>query len=723
MTTPVNVLIPKRLDSAFTYESDGPLSQGAFVQVPLGKILKLGVVWDEAPSLPAPKIKLKRVEEVLDLPPLPGATIAFLRWVASYTMTPLGLVLKMALWSDEALSYKEDTTYHWEALKTPDKITPSRQKVLDKIALDPVHGSAASLAASCGVSAGVIKAMEEAGIVTKRAVTLSSSIDAKDTSAINSSIALSPAQQEAAKVLCDRVEASAFFVTLLDGVTGSGKTQVYLEAVAKALSLGKQVLILLPEISLTPQTLDRFENRFGVEAHLWHSGTSAARKRKTWFRAIKGEPCVVIGARSALFLPFANLGLMVVDEEHEHAYKQEQGVIYHARDMAVVRAREENISLILASATPSLETLVNAQKGRYGHIKLHDRFAGALMPSITLVDMRRKEDAPPSGQWLSRPMVEKLTHVFASGKQSLLYLNRRGYAPLTLCRTCGHRLSCDDCHSWLVDHKSKNIFMCHQCGHTRPRLPDCTACGAQDALVPCGPGAERLFEEVVRLFPEARVSLITSDHGTLQERHALLSEMEEGRVDILIGTQMIAKGHHFPQLVFVGIVDADLGLSGGDIRASEHTYQLLHQVSGRCGREEHPGEVMIQTFDPTHPVLQALASADRDGFFEAEVAARQEFLMPPFARLVSFILSGTDETLVARAAREFAMAAPVHESVQILGPTPAPLMRLAGKWRWRILMKAESHFRVQPFVLAWQKRVKLPSTLTLHIDVDPYSFL
>lgn len=720
--TPVNVLIPKRLERAFTYLSEVPLPVGTFVEVPLGRGSALGTVWDAQTAHGNDAIKLKAVTHALDLPPLPQATVAFLSWVAAYTMTPLGLVLKMSLWDDDAQGYVEDKTYCWYLTDTSAKLTTQRLKVASHIAQDPHHPSGAALARACGVSPAVISTMEKAGLLAKEETQIQSQPTPPLPSA-QTPVTLSPAQRDAAKRLCDQVEKGAFEVTLLDGVTGSGKTQVYLEAVAKALSLGKQVLILLPEISLTPQTLDRFEKRFGVEAHLWHSGVSLARKRRAWFRSIRGGACVVIGARSALFLPFANLGLIVVDEEHEHAYKQEQGVIYHARDMAVVRAKTEKISLILASATPSLETLVNAGKGRYHHLKLTDRFAGAQLPQIQLVDMREKAHAPPSGQWVSRPMVEKLTQVLEDGKQSLLYLNRRGYAPLTLCRTCGHRMACDDCHSWLVDHKSKKILMCHQCGHTRPRTQDCPACHAEESLVPCGPGAERLLEEVVRSFPQARVAMMTSDHGTLQERHALLEDMEKGSVDILIGTQMIAKGHHFPLLTFVGIVDADLGLSGGDVRASEHTYQLLHQVAGRCGREEHPGEVMIQTFDASHPVLQALACGDRDGFIEAEIAARQDFLMPPFARLVSFIFSSKDEHAVATCARAFVAHAPSHKDVQILGPTPAPLMRLSGQWRWRVLLKTDPSFRVQPYVSAWKARLKLPHSVRLHIDVDPYSFL
>ncbi|MCH8184386.1 MAG: primosomal protein N', partial [Proteobacteria bacterium] len=516
--------------------------------------------------------------------------------------------------------------------------------------------------------------------------------------------------------------AQKYSATLLEGVTGSGKTEVYFEAVAQALRQGRESLVLVPEIALTSQWLERFERRFGVRPAEWHSDLGRRERRRVWRAVAEGGAPVVIGARSALFLPFANLGLIVVDEEHDSSFKQEEGVIYNARDMAVVRARDAGAAIALVSATPSLETVVNADTGRFGRVMLPDRHGGAELPRVELLDMRA--DPPAANHWLSPVLEREIVRTLESGKQSLLFLNRRGYAPLTLCRACGHRLECPNCQAWLVEHRHIRRLQCHHCDHTSPLPTVCPACGAEDKLAACGPGVERLAEEVRALVPTARLVVMASD--TIpgpREAAELLRRVRDHEVDILIGTQVVAKGHHFPLLTLVGVVDADLGLAGGDLRAAERTYQLLWQVAGRAGREAHAGQVYLQTYMPDHEVMQGLASGDRGRFLESEQESRRLQGMPPFGRLAALIVSGEDDRAVRVAAQALGQSAPRGEKVQVLGPAPAPFALLRGRHRQRLLLKAGRGVNVQTLLRQWIAATTLPRRVRVQIDVDPYSFM
>ena len=542
---------------------------------------------------------------------------------------------------------------------------------------------------------------------------------------------LSPAQHAASAALRARLTkdgdtAPGFSVTLLDGVTGSGKTETYFEAIATALGTGRQVLVLLPEIALSAQWLARFAARFGAQPTEWHSELTAAQRRITWRAIAEGRARVVVGARSALFLPYPELGLIIVDEEHEGAFKQEEGVIYHARDMAVVRAQMSEIPLLLVSATPSLETVVNVKMGRYAGLHLPDRHAGAKLPEVSIIDMRA--DPPPHGNWLSPVLLQALEMAFSQGEQAMLFLNRRGYAPLTLCRACGHRLHCPRCTAWLVEHRfresTRGRLQCHHCGFIIAVPGRCPACEEEDSLVACGPGVERLAEEASAHFPGIRLAIATSDNIRGPRAAAeLVRGIEERDTDLLIGTQIVAKGYHFPLLTLVGVVDADLGLAGGDLRATERTYQLLHQVAGRAGREARPGRVLLQTYMPDNKVMLALASGERNRFLEAEAADREQTGMPPFGRLTALIVSGPDERTVERAAGALGRAAPNAEGIAVLGPAPAPLALLRGRHRQRLLLKARKDITVQPLVRCWLNAVRLPPKVRVQVDVDPYSFL
>ena len=595
-------------------------------------------------------------------------------------------------------------------------LSPAKRRVLERLANSPPRR-----AVDLGVSTSVIKGLIEKGLV--ESVDVFAHAPCAQPDITRAGAVLSGHQALAAEHLCKQVGDGAFHATLIDGVTGAGKTEVYFEAVAEALKQNKQVLILLPEIALSNAFLDRFKARFGCAPALWHSSLGPAQRRNTWRGVANGETRVVVGARSALFLPYDDLGLIVVDEEHDPAYKQEDGgTIYHARDMAVVRAHLAKIPIILVSATPSLETIVNAWAGRYDHLHLPDRHGGATMPEMHLLDLRI--DKPERQRFIAPTLKAAMAETLARGEQVLLFLNRRGYAPLTLCRTCGQRMECPRCTAWLVEHKAGKNLQCHHCGYAMPFPKNCPTCGDEDSLAACGPGVERIYEEVLADFPEARTLVLASDTADSHDKlKAVLDDIRERRIDIMIGTQIIAKGHHFPGLTLVGVIDADLGLGGGDLRAAERTYQLLHQVAGRAGREQMQGQVYLQTFIPENRVMQALAGVGRDAFLDVEAQEREKAHMPPYSRLVGVIVSGRDEKQVENIARALGLAAPQAEGVRTLGPAPAPFYRLRGDYRRRLLIQSDKAINIQKTIQVWLDSVKTPSTVRVQVDIDPQSFL
>jgi primosomal protein N' (replication factor Y) len=598
-------------------------------------------------------------------------------------------------------------------------MTPARRRVLELLS-DGLLRSKREAAEEAGVSPGVIDGLVDDGTLEASPMPVEPVARLPDPAFQQPE--LSDAQHAAAQALCADVAAEKFSATLLDGVTGSGKTEVYFEAIAENIRRGRQSLILMPEIALTTQFLDRFSARFGVRPAEWHSDVAPRKRAKLWSAASVGDVSVVAGARSALFLPFKNLGLIIVDEEHDGAYKQDDGVHYHARDMAVVRARLNEIPIVLSSATPSVETEVNARRGRYKRLKLPERFGGQQMPSVEAIDMRR--EGPQRGRYIAPRLAEAVQIALERKEQALLFLNRRGYAPLTLCRACGHRFACPNCDAWLVDHRFRKRLVCHHCGYSVATPTACPECAAPDSLVACGPGVERLEEEVAGLFPDARVLVLSSDLITGVERmREELKQVTDGLVDIIIGTQLVAKGHHFPKLNLVGIVDADLGLSNGDPRAAERTFQLLHQVAGRAGREAGRGVGFLQTHQPEHPVMRALISGDRDAFYAAEIAARETQGYPPFGRLASLIVSGGDRPSTEGFARRLAASAPAAEEVRLLGPAEAPLAVVRGRHRFRLLVKSSRAFDLSGYLREWLAAAPKPKgKLALEVDVDPQSF-
>lgn len=720
MSRIASVLIPMPLPEAFDYaEPEGmDLAPGDQVAVPLGPRLIRGVVTGLREGAGGNR-PLKPVAERLDEPPLPPRTLEFVQWAARYAVDAPGQPLAIALRGARAPKPRPIRV----AVPTgaaPARPTAARARVLEAAAAGPLPP--ADLARSAGVSSGVVKGLIDEGVLELRQVAVEAGFDPPDPSLPGET--LNASQAAAAQVLAGLARAGGYSVALLDGVTGSGKTEVYLEAAAAALAADPdaQVLILLPEIALTQAVIARVAIRFGAQPGEWHSDVAPPARRRVWEAVAAGRCRIVVGARSALFLPFAKLRLIVVDEEHDTSFKQEEGFIYQARDLAVARGKIEDAAVILASATPSLESLRNAEQGRYRWLKLSARHGVARLPDIDLIDLR--ETPPEPGRWLSPPLREAMAETWGRGEQSLLFLNRRGYAPLVLCKACGQRMTAPDTDSWLVEHRYTGRLVCHLTGFSMPKPLACPHCGAKDSLVSIGPGVERVEEEARELFPDARISVFSSDTMfDAREARRLVETMAAGEIDILVATQAAAKGHNFPNLTLVGVVDADLGLRGGDLRAAERTYQLLAQATGRAGRRDRPGRALLQTYAPEHAVMRALKAQDRDAFVAAEMAEREMAGLPPFGRLAAVIASGPDAAQLETFMRGMAEAAPNTEGVEVYGPADAPLGLIRGRRRKRFLVRADRGVDLSAYMAAWRARVRPPGAIRVAIDIDPYSFL
>ncbi|HYI43099.1 MAG TPA: primosomal protein N' [Sphingomicrobium sp.] len=696
-----------------------PVEPGAVVVAPLGPRQLIGVAWDPE-RLKTEEVgdnRLRPLVSVLDVPPIPAPLRRLCEWTGDYYLSPLASVLRMVLPSSAALDGPRQIVEYAPTGLSPERMTPQREKAL--AAIEGRQGTVRELADIAGVSDAVMRGLVNAGALKRMLVDADRPLALPDPD--HAPAELTAEQREAAASLAGGV-GKGFDPVLLDGVTGSGKTEVYFEAIAECLRQGRQVLVLLPEIALTEPFLKRFEARFGCAPVAWHSDLRSSQRRRAWRGIAAGEAKVVVGARSALFLPYPNLGLIVVDEAHEPSFKQEDGVHYHARDVAVMRAMFEDIPVILSSATPAIESRHMVEVGRYREVTLASRFAGASMPAMRALDLTK--DPPPRGRWLAPVLVAEIEANLERGEQSLLFLNRRGFAPLTLCRHCGHRFQCPNCTAWMVEHRLMHRLACHHCGHVMPPPAACPECGTEDSLVPCGPGVERIADEVGELFSDARTAVVTSDTIWSPARAAeFVSAMEAGEIDIVVGTQLVTKGYHFPNLTLVGVVDADLGLSGGDLRAAERSFQQIQQVAGRAGRGDKPGRVLVQTHDPDAPVIAALVSGDAPGFYQAETEARREAAMPPFGRLAAIVVSAEAQVEAEDVARRIGMAAPQVDGMAVFGPAPAPLAMLRGRHRQRLLVHAARSLDVQDVIRDWLAGVEWHSKVQVSIDVDPYSFL
>lgn len=717
----VPVLVPMPAPAPYSYvvPEGAAVEPGSIVAVPLGPRQVIGVVW-EGETGPVAASKLREISGVFDCPPIAEPMRRFLDWVAAYTLSPPGLVARMALRAPAAFEPEPMVEGLRLSGALPERLTDARRRVLD-MAGDGMAWTKSGLAHASGVSAGVVDGLMKLGALERVLLPAPPIVAAPDPS--YGTRELSGEQRDAADDLVAQVREGRFAVDLLHGVTGSGKTEVYFEAIAAAVEAGRQVLVLLPEIALTPAFLSRFEERFGARPAEWHSELAPRTREKVWRQVVEGTVRIVVGARSALFLPFRDLGLIVVDEEHDPAYKQEDRVFYNARDMAIVRAQLSGFPVVLASATPSVESQVNAARGRYRRLALSSRYAEAAMPDLSLIDMRRH--APVRGGFLSPVLLDAMGKTLKRGEQSLLFLNRRGYAPLTLCRVCGHRFQCPDCSAWLVEHRFFGRLQCHHCGHAEPTPEACPSCGTLDHLVACGPGVERIAEEVVGHFPDARTIVLSSDlTGGVRRLRLELEAIAKGEADIVIGTQLVAKGHNFPGMTLVGIVDADVGLANGDPRAAERTFQLLSQVTGRAGRTGLKSRGLIQTYQPAHPVMQALVSGDAEAFYEREIAERERAGLPPFGQLAAIIVSAATRAEAEGHARGLRQAAPRAAGISILGPAEAPLALIRGRHRFRLLVHGDRRADMQAYLKALMANgPKERGSVKVQIDIDPQSFV
>ena len=719
----VCVLTTQPIDRALDYKApEGGCFRGAFVEVPLGPRKVLGVVWGAGRG-DFDISKIRSVVRVLDVAPMRDELRLFLEKSGEYTLTSMASMLRLATRAPGLMDPPAmRKIYVRGTLHEGVKLTEARKRVLD--ILDEYGGAPftlGELSELAGVTSSVVKGLVKLGVVLEQNTPRDAAFPTLDASASGKN--LTDAQSQAAQALREIVAQDHYATALLRGVTGSGKTEVYLEAVAQALGQGQQVLVLLPEIALTAEFLTRVQARFGALPAEWHSGVTMTDRRRIWKMVGQGGAQLVIGARSALFLPFQNLGLIVVDEEHDKSYKQTDGVMYNARDMAVLRASLSGGKVILASATPSLESWVNAQTGKYSLVELDDRFGAAVMPDMHAIDMRA--ETLPSTRWVSDQLVSLINTRLQRGEQSMLFINRRGYAPVTLCRACGQQIGCDACDARMVEHRFLNRLMCHQCGETKPVPTQCPHCAAEDRLAPVGPGVERLAEEAKVLFPDARISVLSSDmFGTARALKDEIKSIANGGADIIIGTQLVAKGHNFPLLTLVGVIDADLGLQGSDLRAAEHTFQLMRQVAGRAGRAAKAGAAYLQTYQPEHPVIRAILAGDEDGFWQAEASARQAAGVPPFGRLAGIIISASNVEQAFDLGNHLARNdGPLRQiNAQVFGPAPAPIARVRGRYRVRMLIKADKTAPLQRAISQWVSNVTLKGDLRLVIDIDPQSF-
>jgi primosomal protein N' (replication factor Y) len=714
----VAVMVSVSVDGPYSYRVPPGMQveRGSIVAVPLVGRPTLGVVWG-VPKDNYAHNRLKDIEHLYDVPPLSEELLRTVDWVSRYTLAAPGLVLRSVLRSSEALLPERQVVAFRKTGLEPERMTPARTRVLETLA-DGLAWAKTAIVGASGVSPAVIEGLERAGALERLEVPAPPIVLPPDPEAAPPTLS---AEQQSALDQIRAMDVQKFGVALLDGVTGGGKTEVFFEAVADTLRAGRQALIILPEIALTHTFMERFARRFGTRPAEWHSDMTPSQRSRTWRGINDGTVRAVLGARSALFLPFHELGLIVLDEEHDGAFKQNDGVNYHARDMAVVRARFADARVILSSATPSVESRNNANAGRYKHVLLTSRFAEAGLPDITALDMR--EEPPEKGHWIAPRLAREVFATLDRGEQALLFLNRRGYAPLTLCRACGHQYQCPDCSAWLVEHRFRGVLMCHHCGHEQRRPKICSACGVEDSLIPIGPGIERIAEEVAVRFPEARSVILSSDMGSNTQLKERFSEIERGDYDLVIGTQLVAKGHHFEKLTLVGVLDADLGLAHGDPRAAEKTFQILTQVTGRAGRAAKAGRAFLQTYHPGHPVMEAMVRQDREAFYAHEIEVRQQGGLPPFGRLAALIVSASEHDEAMAFARMLLSAAPQAEGLRLFGPADAPVAMVRGRHRVRLLAQSPRDFDLSGYVRFWlnsAERVK--GNLRVQVDIDPMSF-
>lgn len=698
---------------------DDSVEIGSLVEVPLGSKVVIGVVWS-AGNTKFDHSRLKQIIGTINNIKLEPEFISFLKKAHAYTLSPLQSFLKMAVQSlnfhkDQkvAISYKLNNSDHFQ-------ITQRQKELVTYIKEQPQSiAQYTKIKKDLGISFSVIKSLEKKGVLSKF-------IENKynQERIFNEPIILNSEQRRAVSQLRISYVKNEFRTWLLFGITGSGKTEVYLNLASERIEKGEQVLILLPEISLTVDFHQRIMKRYGALSGEWHSQLNLNERRRVFKNVVNGHIKLVVGARSALFLPFKNLSLIIVDEEHDASYKQEETPIYNARDLAVLRASTLKSQIILSSATPSIETWHNCRLGKYHKVDLLKRFGEVYEPRVTLIDMNVEET--PKNSWISVPMIEQIKISLEKKEQVLIFLNRRGYAPIVFCTACRISLECKNCSTKLVYHKKKNCYLCHICGYKVPEITECVKCKSADNFIPIGPGVERIRDEISKLFPDALSKIFSSDSFLKGEKNVEdMDKIKSGEIDIIIGTQLISKGYNFPHLKLVAVIDADMGLNSGDHRVMEKSYQVIKQVVGRAGRYASDGKALIQTWMPRHPVLQALLEDQGEKFLNAELEQRIEANFPPHGKLISLILSGKNESTLM----DFGIKLKNQfyslnlQDFEIFGPAVAPISRIKNKTRVRLLIKSNKMTKISQIeVRDWLKNILVPNNVYFSVDIDPYNF-
>lgn len=720
----VTVAVPVPLRQRFDYQAPdsllAALVPGVRVWVPFGRRELIGVVVDAVRDVETPEFEPRPITAVLDEVALTGPMVgpellALCRWVADYYLHPLGEVIAAALpgplrRGELVTMPPPDGLQLTEAGRIAMAGLPARsttmKALLDLLAAAP--GSSARVRTALPNAAAALKKALDSGWVERCAPDRVTPLEAH--------LPLTE-EQAAALTTLDASLSTGFAVSLLEGVTGSGKTELYLRLTETVLAAGGQVLVLAPEIGLTPQLAARFKARFGDGVASFHSGLSETERARNWLAARDGRARIVVGTRSAVFVPMARLTLVIVDEEHDVSYKQQDGLRYQARDVAVLRARRAGAPVLLGSATPSLESLHNANTGRYRHLQMLKRVRSQAPPRIHLLDVRHA----PLDNGLSPTMIEAVSRQLEAGHQALLFLNRRGYAPVLLCHDCGVVTPCPNCDARLVVHRARKRLACHHCGHVEPIPPACSDCGGK--LVPVGQGTERIEDALRMRFPEYRVERFDSDRLSSGAAIArLLADVERGDVKLLVGTQVLAKGHDFAGLAFAGLVDVDQALFGSDFRAIERMGQMVTQVAGRVGRADAPGEVLLQTHQPEHPLLRLLVERGYPAFAATLMAERKQFGLPPFASLALLRVEARTEGEVMNFLRTLRGQLPAAEDVDILGPAPATMARRAGYQRGQLLLKSPSRSALHRLLGVWLPEIEAlgqKTRLRWSLDVDP----
>ena len=725
--TIVKVLIANIPNSGYDYRLGESAEIGSFVRVNVMNRPCIGVIWGHGDSN-LPQGKIKNISAVYDS----KLNITDLQWIqrmSEWTLIPMGMVLRLIVNIPDAFCPPRMEPLYAYNFESDARMTANRQAVADAYSSNDNDAMTVSDVQNIArVSSAVVRSMIKNGTL----VPVGEQAKQKNTAPLIyndcGNITLNPQQQLAADAIGKSVESGGFSVHLLDGITGSGKTQVYFDSAWRAYSTGHSVLLMMPEIALTAQFMSRFKNRFGENPVVWHSNLTSARRREIWHGVLSGKIKMVVGTRSALFLPWQDLGLIVIDEEHDTSYKQEDMGNYHARDMAILRAKIAGIPVVLASATPSAETLENVNLGKYTQLKLTSRYGGAQLPDVTTIDLRENRpeqyivDGAEQTGFLSQPLNDAIAQTLSDGHQAMLFINRRGFAPITQCKKCGWTSVCPECSVGMTYHKRIGKMLCHMCGRTAPMPKICPDCGGDVSMR--GVGLEKIEQEVNIRFPNARTALVSSDIITSrQSLERLVNKIEQGEIDIIIGTQILAKGHHFPNLTLVGVVDSDMGLFGTDFRAAEHTFQQLFQVSGRAGRGEHAGRVLLQTYQPEHPVLTAICAGDRDSFMQTDMAGRKMANMPPYGQLIAVIIEGQRESTLQSYCNALRDAVPNLKGAKIMGPITAQIYQIRNWYRMRFLVAGGRTANLQPIVSHWLASVKQPVNIRVKIDVNPMNFM